>query len=177
MNPMNPKPTFDNLTFRVAETTFGELAFVLVIPEEAEPIDAKTPTWQYVCRVEFTGPFAGELFVGITADMLRPLVTNMLGLDASEEIPPDVPLGDALKELANVVCGNLLPAISGDEVVFKISGPEILPVAEIPRCVPKRYLAGQTELFLELGTAGLRLFIDKDAEVPSPPESVWSSEN
>jgi hypothetical protein len=40
---------------------------------------------------------------------------------------------DALGEVANVVCGNLLPLVAGAEAVFRLSAPEWLTEATVSR--------------------------------------------
>jgi hypothetical protein len=152
--------------FHVAEQTFGELAFMLVVPEEQEPIDEQAPVWGYAARVAFAGPFQGEVYAAITEEMLRPLAANMLGIDIDESPPDGVKLEDALKELLNVVVGNLLPAIAGNEVVFHIGGPEVLPEPRMPATVTGHEFIGQTRLDLDSGKALLRLFVDENAEIP-----------
>jgi CheY-specific phosphatase CheX len=171
MNPQNPIPNFDPLLFQVAEATFGELAFMLVVPEELDETAGQPPEWGYAVRVDFTGPFNGELYAAITREMLEPLAANMLGIDPDEDPPDGVQLQDALKELINVVCGNLLPAIAGDEVVFQIGGPELLESPQLPCQEEGRVFAGQAELTLDSGRARLHLFIEAEADVPQPAQN------
>ena len=52
--------------------------------------------------------------------MLPGLAANMLGVD---EAPGSAEQADALGELANVLCGNLLPAIAGEQHVFILEAP------------------------------------------------------
>jgi hypothetical protein len=53
--------------------------------------------------------------------MMPALAANMLGVD--EPPPPPADQRDALGELANVLCGNLLPEIAGTEHVFLLAAP------------------------------------------------------
>jgi hypothetical protein len=48
--------------------------------------------------------------------------------------PPVAPrlTRDALGEIANVVCGNLVPSLGGPEDVFHLDAPEVGPVTESP---------------------------------------------
>jgi CheY-specific phosphatase CheX len=168
MNPPNPKPTFDDLIFQVGEMTFGELAFMLVIPEEVQSVDAPPAPWGYAGHVDFTGPFNGQLYCVISADLLEPLAANMLGIDTDEELPEGVRMEDALKELLNVIAGNLLPAIAGDEVVFHIGGPVLMDRPALPTSMPGKQFAGKAEMTLDAGRAALALFVDEDAQLPEP---------
>lgn len=168
MNPPKPTPNFSEPLFHVAEQTFGELAFMLVIPREVEPTTQDPPAWGYAARVEFTGPFDGEMHIAVTNDMLQPLAANMLGIDVEEEPPEGVQREDALKELLNVICGNLLPAMAGDQVIFQIGAPTLLSQAILPASVPERTLAGRSKLHLDSGVAEIVFFVDEDAELPDP---------
>ena len=74
----------------------------------------------YVSSIRFSGPNNGIYRVCCQADFMNALAQNLLGeLD-------DVSLSDqedALKEMANVVCGNLLTALYGSDKTFDLSQP------------------------------------------------------
>ncbi|MBN1942048.1 MAG: chemotaxis protein CheX [Phycisphaerae bacterium] len=165
MSPNLPTPNFNDLLFQVAEKTFGELAFLLVEPDEiAQSKRPADPRWGYATRVEFTGPFNGEMHIKITEEMLLPLATNMLGIDEYEELPEGVKLEDALKELVNVTCGNLLPVLGGDQAVFHIDAPILSADATLP--LPESLaLTGQTLLHLDVGSAHISLFLDPQVDL------------
>jgi hypothetical protein len=157
--------TFDSVLTRTADETFGELAFMLVMPRiEGEP-DPPPAEWGHAVRLEFDGPFGGEIRMAITAEMLNPLAENMLGLDLGEKPPEGVMLEDALKELLNVVCGNVLPAIAGKEAVFNIGGPVLIDPADLDQPEGSRELVGQTELMLDSGRTSILLFVDDTAQL------------
>lgn len=161
--PNHATQTFEGLLFQVAEKTFGELAFLLVEQEEiTQSRHRQPPRWGYAARVEFSGPFNGEMHLAITETMLRPLAANMLGIDEYENLPEGVKLEDALKELLNVTCGNLLPLLGGDQVVFHISAPYLLP-PPLPPTPDALVPAGHVQMAMDVGTAYLALFIDPNA--------------
>lgn len=108
--------------------TFEELALLfpeteLTPEQEAEPYTASV-------SVSFRGPFAGRLVVRASASVLPAITANMLGADQSEYQPLQ---RDALGEMANVICGHVLPAIGGSEVVFNLAAPLVHIGADIPR--------------------------------------------
>ncbi len=160
----NKKLALNETIQKVADETFGELAFMLIMPDFEDTADRQI-VWGYGASVEFTGPFSGRLFVSITSDMLEPLAANMLGLEPGEAPPEGVKVVDALKELLNVICGNLLPAIAGHEKIFNISGPEMRDDPNPPESLSGHQLAGQDELLLDSGRACLRLFIDENVNL------------
>ena len=102
------------------------LAFMFVDdPDEDEPFE---PDGGAILAVmKFTGPFNGELAIAAPDEMCPELAANVLGLEPDDEIVQANPY-DALKELLNVACGNLLTAIAGDEPVFDLTPPEVAPM-------------------------------------------------
>jgi hypothetical protein len=174
MNPSKPKPTFSDTLWTVGEETFESLAFMLLMPDDE---DSPGESWAHVCRVDFTGPFGGTVFVAISPGMLEPLAANMLGIEPGEDTPEGVKLEDAIKELLNVVCGNLLPAIAGSEEVFHIASPTLLDEPSVPQQVDGLEERGRAEMTLDSGRALLVLFLDTDAVIQTPsPETASPAE-
>ncbi len=73
-------------------------------------------------HLDFKGQLTGTLDIAVPIMMCRELAGNVLGL-ADEELTPDASK-DAIKELLNVTCGNLLTALAGEEAVFEVCAPE-----------------------------------------------------
>ena len=153
---------FDEALRKVAEETFETLAFILPVPEEDGAEAACLP--QVAASVAFTGPFGGSIALAVSAEMLPALGANMLGLDDGDEPPLDKQL-DALGELLNIICGNLLPVIGGSEAVFDVHAPEILPDGPAPH---ERTPAATAHLSLTDGQAELALFLGKPQEGDRP---------
>jgi CheY-specific phosphatase CheX len=108
-------------------STFESLALLLPdAPPSASQLAA--PLTRGV-RVAFDGPLGGTLTLRVSEDVARALAENMLGLDALEDAGAagDRLLCDALGEVANVICGNVLPELAGRSAVFHLGAPE--PVA------------------------------------------------
>ncbi len=114
----------EKILSQVTIETLEKLAFMFAFTNEGEESYPTGP--MSVASVSFTGPFSGTLVMMISTEVLQELTFNMLGLEEEAEITEDQRY-DALKETMNIICGNLLPAIAGDEVVFNIDVPRILP--------------------------------------------------
>ncbi len=150
---------------QVTIDTLEKLAFMFAFSDEGGEDPPRDSTVSG--SVSFTGPFSGTLVVTMSIEVLQELAGNMLGLDDDEETTQDHQ-SDALKETMNVVCGNLLPAIAGDEVVFDIGVPKVLPAdqemkkgAGIP---DGRDPSAKVNLDLDEGQCVLFLFLD--GEIP-----------
>jgi CheY-specific phosphatase CheX len=107
--------------------TFEELA--LLFPD-AQLTDRQSRAPLVVTAVvEFTGPMRGRLALRVSAEVLPAAAANMLGEDAARETPLQ---RDAIGELANVICGNVLPVIGGADAVFLLSAPRVEPGDIVP---------------------------------------------
>lgn len=136
---------------RVATTTLEELGFFFVDPEPdaeqaAAPLEAGA-------RVRFSGPLAGTLEIRLAGGLLPSLAANMLG---ALEPPPPALQRDALGEVANVICGNLLPALA--DAVFDLAPPEVFDAAAPPDS-PAGTLAAHARVGVEGGHADLALYL------------------
>ena len=115
-------------------------------------------------RVAFAGPFAGALALRVSEDVATALAANMLGVDAVDA--GDRLVHDALGEVANVICGNLLPELAGRMAVFHLGAPEPVPAAPGPTSGPDRPSLAIT-LGVDAGRAEVALHVDPaDADAP-----------
>lgn len=87
------------------------------IPEEPEN--------DYVlASMTFSGHMNGRLEVAVPVSMSAEIAANVLGIDPDDPaVESDAE--DAIKELLNVVCGNLLTQLAGEKPVFDLSVPEV----------------------------------------------------
>ncbi|MBU1699771.1 MAG: chemotaxis protein CheX [Candidatus Eisenbacteria bacterium] len=112
----------DNLKaelYEAAAMTFQEMGFVFLTEElEAEQIKA---VFEAGVSLEFLGPFNGGLIVRVYGSMLPNIAANMMGIEGNPTVQFQ---HDALGEIANVICGNVLPRIGGANEIFHISAPD-----------------------------------------------------
>lgn len=109
----------DTLT-QVGADVLETVAFAIVVPGTAE----KAPGEALVkATVRFSGPFKGAFSLTIPQSAAPGLANNMLGRD---EMAPATAreAQDAIGELANIICGNVLSAVAGPAPVFDLSAPE-----------------------------------------------------
>lgn len=152
------KPTEQILT-QVVEDTFASMAFMFPGGEPDAPGGESA-----VITVAFAGPERGWLEMAMPKAMLEPLAVNMLGLDESEGATPDQK-ADAVKEILNVICGNLLPLIDDPKAVYNVSPPVIESAAASHAQAP----AASARVALENGTIELNLFHQADAPAAVAP--------
>ncbi len=136
---------------QVSASTFEDLGFLL--PDaDLSRIQLDAPL-QAAAQVRFKGPFEGCLIVALHGEILAPLAANMLGEDSH---PSPELQKDALGEIANVICGNILPPIAGESAVFRLSSP-VQPDSGCRQGAME--LAAATALGLDEGRAEVSLYL------------------
>ena len=114
---------------RVAMEAFETMGFLLPDPHAPEP-DGRPLRG---VRVAYRGPAEGAITVRADATVLEALAMNMTGSDEA----PDLALQlDALGEIANVICGNVVPELEDPSSVFRLSAP--VPVERRSDASPER---------------------------------------
>lgn len=79
-------------------------------------------------HISFHGPFDGSISLALPKAAELEIAANFMGME------PDDPAvarcsEDSLKEILNVVCGHMLTALAGEEPVFDLSIPKMLPLS------------------------------------------------
>jgi CheY-specific phosphatase CheX len=127
-------------------------ALGLVLPDAEPTAEQLAAPLARGVRVTFAGPLAGAVTVRVSDDVAATLAANMLGVDVVDGGDPLV--RDALGEMANVICGNVLPELAGRAAVFHLGAPQSLaPDAE---GTP----AAAVTLGVDAGRAEVALFVD-----------------
>ena len=93
----------------------------------------------------------------------------MLGYEDETDLT-DVQKQDGFRELANVICGNLLPALAGRNAVFDVQAPQRLEGGAVPETLNEQPRAGHAKLLLDSGWAELALYVK--GQVPQVAEST-----
>ena len=140
----------------VVVDTLEKLAFLFAVPLEG-PAPEETRELATVC-VRFSGPLRGGMRLSLSQPVLSELAANMLGADDGSALSADEQ-HDALRELINVICGNLLPLIGGNNAEFTIQTPFISTAAAAEAGASAPVTAGST-LSVESGICRVALQLD-----------------
>lgn len=124
MNVITPR-TLSDATISALERT----AMVLAEPTEAP--ETLAPSTRFA-RISYRGPRQGTLILSATDTFLRDLAASLLGVEPSE-VSVDEHGTDALKEMANILGGSIILAMSGDVCEFSLGLPEIVSPSDLPR--------------------------------------------
>jgi CheY-specific phosphatase CheX len=145
----------------VVVDTLAKLAFMFAAPLEG-PAPEGTQELATV-RVRFSGPICGGMQLSLSRPVLAELAGNMLGADDGSALSADEQQ-DALRELINVICGNLLPMIGGSSVEFHIQTP-FIPAAGTLASGEFGPVAAVSNLAVESGIC--RVALQLDGPVPA----------
>ena len=140
--------------YRAAVLTFEDLCLTLPTESLDERQRAAVPV--AAVSLAYKGSTCGRLIVIVSAELLSLLPSNMLALDGPVARRDQF---DALREVANVICGNMLPGVTGSDEAFQISPPEPVNVADIMAVSTPKPTA-EVHIGIDQGRADLLLFVD-----------------
>jgi chemotaxis protein CheY-P-specific phosphatase CheC len=106
----------------ISREIISDLTFLTPLSMENEPATAPGPFM--IGTVAFEGAFTGLVRIALPTGVVQELTCNMLGMEEGEPCD-ELQLSDALGELANVLCGHLVVAIAGPELVITLRPPEV----------------------------------------------------
>ncbi len=114
-----------------ARSVFETMAFMtLEEGPQAEILAESEEPLAIACRVEIHGPVRGELRFWCTEEFAASATENLLG--AEEEVQPSM-VEDAVREIGNMIAGNIATALCRTGEVFDLSTPVVerdLPTPE-----------------------------------------------
>jgi CheY-specific phosphatase CheX len=144
---------------QAAVLTFEELCFLF--PDSHIGEEQLQASLEAVVRVSFQGPVTGCLVLRLYGDLLASLASNMLG---EESCVSSAKQYDACGEIANVICGNVLPRIVNPQELFQLGVPKLMTPAA-PAARDGELLVAEVHLGLDNGRVELQLFTDAAYEV------------
>lgn len=147
----------NEILYRVGEEVLEKLAFLFSFP--ADDDDDFEEDGAVSAKVAFTGPFTGSVVMSVSDSALPELAENMLGFEENEETSTEQQY-DALKELINVICGNLLPAIAGKQEIFNVEMPIVLNEDESYEKELGTAPLAEARLALDMGQCRVFLYVD-----------------
>ncbi len=111
----------------VFESVLQNLAFMFVESVEKETLENMdspdgVPEKFVKASMAFSGPNKGWVNLMVPEELAKELAANIIGKELDKNISQRH-LQDALKEVLNVTCGNLLSAVVGTKQVFDAASP------------------------------------------------------
>lgn len=100
-----------------------KLAFMFGEPAEGDELFPTGKNY-LTAGMTFTGDMSGEISITVAEEMCMEIAANILGINADEEQAMNLAI-DALKEVLNVTCGQVLTAIAGEKALINLSIPQV----------------------------------------------------
>lgn len=94
--------------------------FSELVPREELP---PTESEHRLAEMSFTGRVSGSLAMAVPKEMCQEIAANVLGIEADDALAIK-DAEDALKEVLNLTCGQVLTSIAGEKALFDLSVPE-----------------------------------------------------
>ena len=135
--------------------TFEDLCFMYQEPElkdaqENLPLEA-------AAEVKYRNDdFTGRLLIESRGGLFSAIATNML----SNDNPSDQQKKDALGEIANIICGNIVPSLGGGRREYKIEPPRSLNKEDLLKEEWQEEPVAEITLNFNNGRADIKLFVD-----------------
>lgn len=149
-----------NILTRVFTDILEQMAFMF--GDKASPDDFReTAEPMLQAQMTYRGNLCGSLSLAVPEAMCPELAANLLGTEPEEAGERHIYI-DALKELLNVTCGNVLTAMAGEEPVFDLTVPEVTELSDAMR---DTMLNDETTVYLLVDEypAALRLTVEESA--------------
>ncbi|NGP87418.1 chemotaxis protein CheX [Fodinibius halophilus] len=152
---------YKNKIHDIAVNTFEVTCYMFPLEEwemEDDPI-TEVPKDGIQSVVGFNGAAEGEMVITPTQELLTAIAANMLG----EDSPSDEQKSGALGEIANIICGNLVPIFASNDKICYLDPPKIIEGGFDDAGSPK--LHEETVLvYLDEGTAEITVHYSKEGE-------------
>ena len=121
----NPyKEALDEIVCQVMEQT----AFVFPEPADLSEGVSLDELEMLIASLSFSGEKDGEVSLAASVDFCIELSANLLGREMDETSSREE-YSDAAKEMLNIITGQLLTRIFGEEAVFNLTAPRIRNVS------------------------------------------------
>lgn len=150
------KTKIENVLKEATIRTFEDICFMYLDPELAESQKNLEP--EAAAEVTFHGDMTGKLIIESRGGLYSAMAINML----SHDHPSVQQKKDALGEIANIICGNIVPSLGRrKEKGYKIESPVYLDKTAWLKENQRKPLA-EVILNFNQGRADIKIFVDDD---------------
>ncbi len=145
------------ILLQATASTFEDMGYILPTYEMDE--DQLLAKRTLSVSIDFHGPIEGMFIIHAYGQWLSTLAANMMG---EEDSPSEQLQKDAIGEVANIICGNILQALVDPDTKYQLDAPRFLDARDIasyqaftPAC--------QAEMGVEDGRVSIVLITTKDS--------------
>ncbi len=135
-------------------STFEDICFMYAVPELKEIQKNLKP--EAAAVVEYKGDYAGKLLIEARGGLFSAIAANIL----SNDNPTPRQKRDALGEIANIICGNIVTCLGGGKQGYKIESPKFLSKSKMGKEEQKNKLLSEITLNFKEGRVDIKFFVD-----------------
>jgi CheY-specific phosphatase CheX len=149
------KKQIENVLKEATIITLEDLCFIYQVPElkdaqENLPLEA-------AAEVKYrSDDFTGKLLIETRGGLFSAIATNIL----SNDDPSAQQKKDALGEIANIICGNVVPSLGGGGREYKIEPPRSLNKDDLLKEEKQGKPLAEITLNFNDGRADIKLFVN-----------------
>ncbi|MCK5683773.1 chemotaxis protein CheX [bacterium] len=114
---------YDEILNDVVCSVFEQMAFMFGDPVDRDECQSDADKFLKV-HMSFSGDKSGHVEMIIENEMCAIIASNVLGIDSDDDKAHAFGT-DSVKEMLNVICGQTLTSIAGNEPIFNLSVPDI----------------------------------------------------
>jgi len=149
------KTRIENALKEATIKTFEDVCFMYLVPELKDA--QKNTVLEAAAEVKYKGDYTGSLIIETRGGLFSAIATNML----SNEIPSSQQKKDALGEIGNIICGNVVPSLGRQSGRgYKIESPSFLHKDELLKREGQAKPLAEISLNFNQGRADIKFFVD-----------------
>jgi hypothetical protein len=135
-------------------STFEDTCFMYAVPELNEIQKDLKP--EAAAEVRYKDGYTGKLVVETRGGLFSAIAANIL----SNDNPTPRQKKDALGEIANIICGNVVTCLGRSRQGYKIASPVFLSKSNIGKEEKKRKPLSEITLNFNEGRVDVKFFVD-----------------
>ena len=148
------KKQIENVLKEATIRTFEDICFIYQVPELKDA--QKNLALEAAAEVKYRGDFTGKLLIETRGGLFMSIAANML----SNDVPSTQQKKDALGEIANIICGNIVPSLGRGGREYKIESPISLKKDDLLKEKKQGKPLVEITLNFNQGRADIKLFVD-----------------
>ncbi|HNY49404.1 MAG TPA: chemotaxis protein CheX [Smithella sp.] len=148
------KAKIERTLYESSVSTFEDTCFMYLAPEMEE--EQKDLPVQAASEARYKGDWTGKLLIEARGGMLEGIASNILSIDN----PSLQQKKDALGEIANIICGNVVISLGRHGKVSKIESPQFLSEEELRKEENIGSLVASVTLNFFEGRVDIKFFVD-----------------
>lgn len=148
------KKQIENILKESTIITFEDICFIYQVPELKDA--QKDMELEAAAEVKYRGDLTGKLLIETRGGLSKAIAANML----SNDLPSAQQKKDALGEIANIICGNVVPSLGRGKLEYKIESPWPLNKDELLKEEKQENPLAEITLNFNEGRADIKFFVD-----------------